>query len=341
MKITLTPATRESLEQQHKKERDKNVADRIKAVLLADQGWTQTKIAEALFIDRNAIHKYLDDYVTQGKLKHASGGSETKLNEEQTQALIAHLEVHTYAKAIDICQYVKDTFGIEYGLSGMQKWLAAHQFSYKYLKGVPAKADPEKQAAFITYYEALKENTPANEPIEFADGVHPTMATKITAGWIRTGVNKTIETTASRTRINIFGSINLSTMGLTITNDKTINGDTVITHFHKLKQKYTDAPKIHLILDNGPYNTSEEVKQEAQRLGIQLHYLPTYSPNLNAIEQLWKVMNEEIRNNRFFGSAKEFRMSILDFFEKTWPLIASQKIDRVNDYFRVVRKIGC
>lgn len=341
MKIVLTPATRESLEKQHRKERDKNIADRIKAVLLADENWTQTQIAQALRIDRNTIHQYLDDYITLGKLKHGNGGSEPKLNAEQTKALMAHLEVHTYTKASDICQYVKDTFGIEYGLSGMTKWLTAHKFSYKQLKGVPAKADPENQFEFIAYYEALKRYTPVNEPIEFADGVHPTMATKITAGWIRTGVDKTIATTASRTRINIFGSINLTNLSVTITHDKTVNSETVQQHFQTLKKKYPNAPKIHIILDNGPYNTSEEVKQEAERLNIALHYLPTYSPNLNAIEQLWKVMNEEVRNNRFFSSAKEFRTSILDFFEKTWPIIAPQKIDRVNDYFRVARKADC
>lgn len=338
MKITLTPATRESLKKQHKTEHDKRVADRIKTVLLADKGWTQTKIAEALLIDGETVLKHLHDYVTENKLKHGSGGSQSNLNTQQAEALIAHLEANTYANAIDICQYVKDTFGVVYSVSGITKWLKANKFSYKNLKGVPAKADPEKQAAFIVYYEKLKQDTPVNEPIEFADAVHPTMATKITAGWIRTGVEKTIATTASRTRVNIFGSINLSDMSVTITNDKMVNSGTVIQHFHKLKIKYPDAPKIHMILDNGPYNTSAEVKEEAKRLNIDLHYLPTYSPTLNPIERLWKIMNEEVRNNRFFSTAKEFRMSILDFFEKTWPLIAPQKIDRVSDYFRVVQK---
>ena len=49
--------------------------------------------------------------------------------------------------------------------------------------------------------------------------------------------------------------------------------------------------------------------------GITLHYLPPYSPNLNPIERLWKVMNEYVRNNRFFKSAKEFKKEILTFFE--------------------------
>ena len=51
--------------------------------------------------------------------------------------------------------------------------------------------------------------TPEDEPIEFGDGVHPTMATKIGRGWIRTGQEKLIKTIASRSRVNYFGSINL------------------------------------------------------------------------------------------------------------------------------------
>ena len=69
-------------------------------------------------------------------------------------------------------------------------------------------------------------------------------------------------------------------------------------------------------------------------MGIVLYHLPAYSPNLNPIERLWKVMNEYVQNNRFFHTAKEFRQSILDFFEKTWPKIAPQMTDRINDTFQ-------
>lgn len=336
MKIDLTASIRGSLEKQHKKERDKRIADRIKAVLLCAEGWTQTQIAQALRIDRDTVYKHLCDYVAEKKLKHASGGSQTLLNAQQSEELIAHLEQNTYAKASDICEYVKNEFGIIYSLSGITKWLTAHKFSYKNFKGVPAKADPEKQAEFIAYYEALKKSTPDNEPLEFADAVHPTMATKITAGWIRIGVEKMIATTASRTRVNVFGSLNLADMSVTTSYADMINSAVVSQHFFKLRAKYPDAPKIHIILDNGPYNTSEEVKEAARLNKIQLHFLPTYSPNLNPIERVWKVMNEEVRNNRYFSFAKEFRMSFLDFFEKTWPSIALQKIDRINDNFRIV-----
>jgi transposase len=47
------------------------------------------------------------------------------------------------------------------------------------------------------------------------------------------------------------------------------------------------------------------VVEKAKELNIKLHYLPPYSPNLNPIERLWKVMNEHARNNKYFATAKE------------------------------------
>ena len=46
----LTDEERASLQQQHKKERDGRVRDRIKAVLLRDKGWTWMQISDALLL---------------------------------------------------------------------------------------------------------------------------------------------------------------------------------------------------------------------------------------------------------------------------------------------------
>ena len=105
--------------------------------------------------------------------------------------------------------------------------------------------------------------------------------------------------------------------------------------FGVLRDKYKDAPKIHLILDNSGYNTSEETEKCAKEMGISLHFLPTYSPNLNPIERLWKVLNEHERNNKFFHNAKEFRRSVENFFLVTWKIIADKMRSRINDKFHI------
>jgi transposase len=337
MKIELTKEEKEELETRHKRERDGRIKDRIKAVLLFCEGWSQVQIAQALRIKPTTVHDHLEDYTNSRKLKPQNGGSESHLTPAQTTELIQHLETNTYLKIAHICAYVKQTYGMKFTVSGMTKWLIRNNFSYKKPKGTPAKADPQKQAEFIQYYEKLLNTLSEEEPVEFGDGVHPTMATKVTYGWIRVGTHKLILTTASRTRVNLMGSINLETMSVTIGSYETIDSVAMEGHFKKLKKKYPNAPKIHLILDRGPYNTSTETKEAAKKYGIVLHYLPPYSPNLNPSERLWKVMNEHVRNNRFFHSAKEFRKAIMDFFEVTWPKVAHVMVDRINDNFETLK----
>lgn len=337
MNLELTSEEKQALEKQHKRERDGRIRDWIKAVLLYTEGWSQLQIAQALRIHADTVHDHLEDYKKLKELKPENGGSQSLLSQEQAAQLIQHLEAHTYAKAIEICAYVKKAWNVKFSVSGMTKWLRHTNFSYKEPHGVPAKADPEKQAKFIQYYENLLNTLPEDEPVEFGDGVHPTMATKMAYGWIRKGIEKPVLTTASRTRINLMGSINLETMGVTIESYETLNSQAMEGHFEKLKQKYPKAPKIHLILDQGGYNTSKETKEAAAKRGIVLHYLPPYSPNLNPIERLWKVMNEQVRNNRFFHSAQEFREAISNFFDVTWPEIAHSMVDRISDNFQILK----
>ncbi len=93
---------------------------------------------------------------------------------------------------------------------------------------VPHKFDADKQAEFIRYYESLKASLSNDEPLLFMDAVHPTQATKITAGWIKKGTDKPIETTGSRTRLNIIGPIKLGALSKTITHQyKTVNGESI------------------------------------------------------------------------------------------------------------------
>ena len=91
-----------------------------------------------------------------------------------------------------------------------------------------------------------------------------------------------------------------------------------------------------MILDGAAYHRAKVVKEHAKSLNIELHYLPPYSPNLNPIERLWKVMNENARNNVYFSTTKEFRESIDYFFEVKLPEIGASLQSRINDNFQTL-----
>ena len=152
---------------------------------------------------------------------------------------------------------------------------------------------------------------------------------------IRTGKEKEVSTTASRTRLNIIGAIQLEHLTKTITEQyQTINGDSIIDFMNKLREQYSVNKKLHLIVEQAGYHKAQAVKDEAEKLNINLVYLPAYSPNLNPIERLWKVMNEKVRNNKFFKGAKDFKDEINRFFNEILPKIATSLSSRINDNFQ-------
>ena len=202
---------------------------------------------------------------------------------------------------------------------------ASYNFSYKKPKGVPHLFDEEKQAAFITHYDELKSSLSPDEPLLFMDAVHPTQTTKITAGWVRKGEDKPIKTTGSKTRINVVGAIRLGHLQDAVVKQyaKTVNGESIVDFLNEVRATYQTNRPIHLVLDGAGYHRNKLVIDEAEKLNITLHYLHPYSPNLNPIERLWKVMNtREIAN--IFRQQKNFDGVFMSFLQLHYPILPTR-----------------
>lgn len=342
MQSFLSPEERENLRIQHKKERDKRICYRINAVLLADIGWSYREIADALLLSDEAVRQHIQDYQASRKIKPENGGSISKLNTQQTEALLKHLQEQTYLYSKDIVAYVKAAFGIEYTVPGITAWLQSHGFSYKKPAVVPGKADRIAQEQWIKEYEALKKNLPANESICFIDGVHPTHNTKPAYGWIKKGVRKEIPTHTGRQRLNLSGALDILSKRVLIQEDISLNAQSTIFFFQKLERAYPEAHRVHVFCDNAKYYKNQEVKKYLYTSKIELHFLPPYSPNLNPIERLWKLLNEEVVYNRYYQEFITFKKAILGFLESLLdpPIELLGKLEkRLTDSFRVVGKM--
>jgi len=95
-----------------------------------------------------------------------------------------------------------------------------------------------------------------------------------------------------------------------------------------------------VIVDQASYHRSKEVMDYIKGSTIKIHLLPTYSPNLNLIERLWKVMNEQVRNNRYFATAKEFKREIIKFFDEILPKLGKSLAGRINDNLYVINSLN-
>lgn len=326
---------KKSLIERHRKERDKRVCDRIKAVLLYDQGYSYDEIARILLLDDSTIRRHIDDYFSSEKLKPTNGGRESYLTRTEADALIAHLRNVTYLDVKAICDYVKKTFRKEYSISGLTKWLKMNSFRYKKPHGVPSKADKRQQEIFIENYNELKGNLPDDEVIYFADSSHPQHQTRLAYGWIEKGVRKPEKMTACQKRVNVIGAINLGNHHVEYARVDWVNAESLQKFFTQLIDANPNARKIHLIIDNAGYHKSKALLDFFEKTKITVHYLPPYSPNLNPIERLWKIMHETVTYNRYYPRFIDFTEAILNFFATICTRLEKIK-SRINDNFQRV-----
>ena len=88
----------------------------------------------------------------------------------------------------------------------------------------------------------------------------------------------------------------------------------VIATFKQIRSEYPDDKKIVIILDNASYNHAYKTLEEATLLNIELIFLPTYSPNLNLIERLWKFLKKIVLKNKYYATFKLFKEAMFSFF---------------------------
>lgn len=331
----LTTEERSLLKLRHRREKNRKVCDRIKAVLMHDDGYSYSEIARVLLIDDETIRRHVMDYFKKNKLKGESGGSGTHLSREQSKELKSHLQEKTYLYVKDICAYVLNKFSVKYSISGLTLLLKRLGFRYKKPQPVPGKVNSNLQKDFVNQYEQLKSEIGSNSVIYFVDSVHPQHQTRLAYGWIMKGHRKNIATTGKQKRLNFMGGICLDGHKLVTLQSDKVDAISIKQFLKKLRAKNKEKECIHVIWDNAGYHRSKDIQTYAANFDIKLHYLPPYSPNLNPIERLWKIMHEDISYNRYYEKFSDFNDATTSFFK---GIARKKKLlrKRITDNFQIV-----
>ena len=98
-------------------------------------------------------------------------------------------------------------------------------------------------------------------------------------------------------RYNVLGAIDSHNQEfISIRTKENINSHSVVELLEKIKATYPDH-EITLVMDNAKYQRCNFVQEHAKSMGIELLFLPPYSPNLNLIERLWKFTKKRCLTN--------------------------------------------
>jgi len=142
----------------------------------------------------------------------------------------------------------------------------------------------------------------------FVDASHFVMGGFSGAVWSK--VRRYVQTASGRQRYNVLGALDFVTKKVeTITNNAYITSTEVMALIDKLAAEYIGLP-IKIVLDNARYQRCNAVINHAAKVGVELIFLPTYSPNLNLIERLWKFVKAEVLNAAYHSSFEDFSKAI-------------------------------
>jgi transposase len=112
------------------------------------------------------------------------------------------------------------------------------------------------------------------------------------------------------------GALNAVTLEMiTVINQTYINSWSVVELMRKVRVAHP-VGRVVLILDNAGYQACYLVRSAANMQGIELLFLPTYSPNLNLIERVWKFVRKKCLNCVYYKNFDLFTGAILECISK-------------------------
>lgn len=132
-------------------------------------------------------------------------------------------------------------------------------------------------------------------------------------------INETLELPAfSHQRVNLLGFMNRANEVYHTPVEGWVSSETVIAAMDEFIERLdSDVPTV-VVLDNASIHTSAEVLAQRDRWlarGLILYYLPTYSPELNLIEILWRKLKYEWLPFSAYLSFSALKSAIAEVFD--------------------------
>lgn len=183
-------------------------------------------------------------------------------------------------------------------------------------KGIPLKKKERKEWLTNELEPRLSQAEQGQRIVLFGDAAH--FVFKAYAGFLWCFARVFLASPSGRKRLNVLGVVNATTKQvLSISNTGYINAKSVCKLLKIIYLEYHSLNlPITIVLDNARYQKCKLVRRYARILGIELLYLPSYSPQLNIIERLWKYVKRTCLYAKYYENFDQFCNAILAAIEQ-------------------------
>ncbi len=302
-----------------------HVQRKMEVLWLKSHALPHQQIASLAGVSLRTAQRYLDEYL-EGGLKQVRRckwrGPRTELLRHE-RSIEEHFWDHPPRTAKQAAKAIFERTGVRRGLTQVRAFLKTH-LGLRYRKVAAIPVPPKKtieehareQARFLRQElePVLAQARAGRRVVYFVDAAHFVWAPFLGCLWCLTRLF--VRSATGRKRYSVLGALDAVTHQIVrVCDEGYVTAETVCLLLRALAGAGSRVP-ITIVLDNARYQRCELVQALARQLGIHLLFLPSYSPNLNLIERLWRFVRKQSLNSTWFDSFEEFKAAIEDCLGK-------------------------
>lgn len=292
---------------------------RLLGILSLSEGRGIEDIAVILRKGISTVYKWLSDFLTKGLsglLNREKVGRPCKLTKGQKRQLITWIEAGPEKCGFQgscwrtpmIGALIQERFGILYNVHYLSELLNNLGFTYQKAKFIAAKQDEKARQEWLehTWPEILKTAGEKEAHILFGDEASFPQWGTLSYTWARRGEQPVVKTSGNRRSYKVLGMIEYFTGKVFARgHDGRLNA----TVYEAYLKEILSQTRKHLIVihDGASYHKSASLKRffaaHADRLTVYL--LPSYSPDFNPIEGLWKKIKQQGTHLKYFPTFED------------------------------------
>jgi transposase len=299
-------------------------AHRVWTLLILGKGIGLEECATLESISVQTIYNWLKAFLLHGVASlgyRVSPGRKPKLTKSQKRELVKLIKAGPLAAGYGTaCWYsllVQDLiyrrYGVLYNRHYVCQLLHNLGFSFQKARFVSSHLDSERRKTWLesTWPEVLRLSEEKNTVILFEDEVSFSQWGSLGYTWAPIGQQPEVKTTGIRKGYKVFGAIEYFTGRFYYWGMESKFNSEKYQQFLRYLMKKIQKP-ILIIHDNAKYHISKQmrVSYEAYKGRLQIFELPSYSPDYNPIEFLWKKMKVRATHNKYFPDFEDLVSSV-------------------------------
>ncbi|MBD1930318.1 MULTISPECIES: IS630 family transposase [Cyanophyceae] len=293
----INPLSAKLLKRIYHQSRHHQVRQRAHCLILAARGVKVEELMKVFQTSYKTIYNWFNRWESEGVVglyNKPGRGCKPTFNSEQ-KAKIRDWAKQEPRQLKQVVQKVKEEWGISISTKTIQRILKTLSMSWHRMRravgGEPNPQDYEQKKAQLEEFKRLEEQGKIN--LYYLDEVGFCLIPCVPYGWQPIGEYLTIPSRHSK-RLNVLGILNRNNHLDTYVSEQTINSDVVITCIDTFFPA-VDKPTV-IVVDQSSIHTSDAILdklEEWQERDITIFELPSYSPELNLIEILWRFIKYE------------------------------------------------